>query len=726
MAKADVTATITQERSQFRRLILANPNHFGTRPGLALSAPKQLSDTTVYEELTCVGLQPELDQLEATVRLKLGAGYSGPLCSGGSTEYVRFYLSGDDGATWSDLGMESFTVYDTAGPRPLDYAVNRTVPVPHRLCLFANQPLVRAILSWEDPPDPDTPGFTPVWGNVADVRVQPRSSTIFFAPALFAELNVKLPEKFKLLLDPDEPVAVKAAQPLTLDELATTYAETEVEPHRFLFPYVQSLLTTKLPNGPLASASAALPSATIKNLGFELGPILEKLFVTDGNTDYEELDCIGYDPVDDALVGILTVKRPSGYSGGPCSGGSTEYVAFWVDWGEGAGFQYVGTAATQVHDRDVPDDGLRYAVYQPIPTATRRRNCGAGPVQPRVRAILSWATAPPPGNPSWVPTWGNREQTTIQLQPGAIVNLRPVVDTVGGVAVCAIDQTDGRTYDPADQPFGAAIGVTGFIPGAPDRSAAPLRYRIRVRPVQFPEANWQTLMNDVGVWITEQIGAALPVQYPTTLEADADGFYPYLEDPNPAGSGWRRIAGNVLGVWGTAAPMTGLWEIEVTMKDPGGGNPIPAQTIVCTDGTTRNIVRVRLDEVAPTTTFAITEFVRNGTTHPAEPCMKFKVGDLLRGTYSVSDEHFRHFSLTVEPPEPANGVTPVPSAGSFPLVATSGTSGIWELDTAPPNALPMDPCGYVLRFRAWDRTIVSGNGIGWEATVKTIGFSLET
>ena len=65
---------------------------------------------------------------------------------------------------------------------------------------------------------------------------------------------------------------------------------------------------------------------------------------------------------------------------------STEYVAFWMDWG--SGLEYVGTASVRVHDVTVPAGGLRYAVFLPIAElvvlrfdgiATPTNLCFAGP-----------------------------------------------------------------------------------------------------------------------------------------------------------------------------------------------------------------------------------------------------------------------------------------------------------------------------------------------------------
>src|SRR5215470_10882825 len=155
------------ERARFRPLLLTNPNYFGNLKDSAFKPVKTILSNTTYEELKCVGFQPQLNRLEAVVWIKQAAGYSGDICHAGSPEYVRFFLSFDNGATWLDQGMASFTAYDIpGGVQPLEYAVTLTIAPFRRRCQFENLPLVRAILSWNQPPvDPNTP---PVWGNVVD------------------------------------------------------------------------------------------------------------------------------------------------------------------------------------------------------------------------------------------------------------------------------------------------------------------------------------------------------------------------------------------------------------------------------------------------------------------------------------------------------------------------------------------------------------------------------
>lgn len=47
---------------------------------------------TSFEELCCVGFNPERGELEAVITLKLESGYGGGLCSEGTHEYVGFWL----------------------------------------------------------------------------------------------------------------------------------------------------------------------------------------------------------------------------------------------------------------------------------------------------------------------------------------------------------------------------------------------------------------------------------------------------------------------------------------------------------------------------------------------------------------------------------------------------------------------------------------------------------
>ena len=139
-------------------------------------------------------------------------------------------------------------------------------------------------------------------------------------------------------------------------------------------------------------------------------PVLKKV----DDTTYEELTCVGYNPDTDILTAIVRIKQPGGYSGGPCTDGSREYVRFYLDYGDGNWVDH-GTASFAIHDLGFKDD-LCYAVS--IKLGPKKHSCCADPpVLPTVRTILSWNVEPPPNMPDWPPVWGNRLNRAIQIDP---------------------------------------------------------------------------------------------------------------------------------------------------------------------------------------------------------------------------------------------------------------------------------------------------------------------
>ncbi len=124
---------IERERSHFKHLLASNPNYFNTTkegPSGAQAAAAAISGNTRYEEIGCVGYNPVLDLLEATVQIKRPVGYGGDLCSPGTTEFIRFYV--DIGGGWVDAGVTSFKAHDIpdgtdcakASIKPIGYAVS--------------------------------------------------------------------------------------------------------------------------------------------------------------------------------------------------------------------------------------------------------------------------------------------------------------------------------------------------------------------------------------------------------------------------------------------------------------------------------------------------------------------------------------------------------------------------------------------------------------------------
>lgn len=62
--------TLERERTQFRSLILQNPNYFGNLELSPYKPVKLLQGITTYEELMCVGLNPPSNRLEAALHVK--------------------------------------------------------------------------------------------------------------------------------------------------------------------------------------------------------------------------------------------------------------------------------------------------------------------------------------------------------------------------------------------------------------------------------------------------------------------------------------------------------------------------------------------------------------------------------------------------------------------------------------------------------------------------------
>src|SRR5271154_6652964 len=77
---------IEKERSDFRRLLLDNANYFGNIDKSPLKPVKKMVANTDYEQLNCVGYNPDKQFLEATISIKRPSGYGGELWQDGTAE----------------------------------------------------------------------------------------------------------------------------------------------------------------------------------------------------------------------------------------------------------------------------------------------------------------------------------------------------------------------------------------------------------------------------------------------------------------------------------------------------------------------------------------------------------------------------------------------------------------------------------------------------------------
>lgn len=684
-SQATMQGPFPTERAQYKALLLVNPNYFGNLEASPFKPVLPLSGNTYYEELACVGFHPQQQQLEAVVYVYQPSGYGSGLCGAGSTEYVRFYLSHDHGASWQDQGLTSFQVWNipqgTEGSKRLEYAAQLPAAPAHELCLLGPKLIrVRAILSWNAPPPPNQPNWTPPWGNRRDATVLVEPRRLFHVPELFEALKVKLPKQLAQVIDFEQPLPTKQAT-LAPAELAALYKDAGVPAHRFAYPQLHALAHSP------AGFDAALAKQTLAGVQID-DKIISVLFPTDGDTSFEELGCIGLDPnLPDTLVGIVKVKKSSGYSGGPCTSGSAEYVSWWADAdGNGLFETFLGTASVQIYDlAGIPAEGVQLAVRLPVDFSKYRKGCHEGPVVLPIRAILSWAVPVPGGTPDAVPTWGNREQTLVHVTPtGAVHGPAGKIAILGGIPVGMINDTTGMTTPDAvfalnnvavgaDCPFGAAVTAQG----------APLptgySYKVEVRP--------------------ELGGVPAPVLTELTLTR-ADGST-HKHNANPVTQRFAYLPfdqniNSLLAHWDSSGDAR--WIVTLTAYD-GAGN------LVSTDSQL-----IQLDNTAPDASIDITTGTGN--------CGKFASGSTIGGTFVARDAHLGSWSIGIKPPginDPGEGIT-TPSAGTT-NTAISGDA--WTLDTTG-----MRGCGYIAEVVAVDRTIVASQSQGWSRSA-SVGFCLE-
>ncbi len=709
-ASATKTTLLTQperERSHFKALLLSNANYFGNLQLSKLKPVKIIASNRTYEELNCVGFNPEFSRLEATLRIKQNVGYNGDLCSLGSFEYVRFYLSYDNGLTWQDQGYSTVNVHDMTGIKPLDYAVYLDIHPKKFNCHTPNLPLVRAILSWNSLPPANSPNYVPIWGNSQQVRIQIAPQNFFWWGDLVDQLE--LPEFTKPLFETTNPIASVQTPPLSVSELHSLYEKAEVPVHRYAFPFLQQMVSKHA--GVPYQSSMALASISDK---VDISKAIDAFIKTDGNTSFEELTCIGFNTDKDMLEGIIKVKKSNGYSGGLCSAGSREYVAFWVDWGLGGGWSYAGGTSVKVVDLggSFPQDSLYYSVFLPIKTAEYQQACEKGAKIIKLRAIMSWATPPSATNPNYVPTWGNREETHIQLKPSTGIKTGEHVAGIEAVNVIPVGFIDSNGYvngdlngvDPGgelvDVPFGGLVEITGkvtdFPPDVFGGGATPFKFKVMQRQISPVVGSWQPVADTFYIGITEYI-SSIPTSLPLTKqEVDINGWYTLRDDAGGGPNPLRSVNNKRLAVWKTFG-LEGTYQIKIEAMNP---------TTLAT--WTSNVVNVRLDNTAPVIDFKITS--------GSGDCGDFNTGDIIEGMYSVSDEHFASMTFEVIPNLGGTFTDPLPAdrlfVGMGGNVPTNGAAGVWKLDTTG-----MPRCGYALRYHTADRTIFGYYSDGINFTV---------
>ncbi len=201
-------------------------------------------------------------------------------------------------------------------------------------------------------------------------------------------------------------VPAETSTPLSPAELHSVYAGTSVPPHRYLATALIAAL-----HSPEIALDPAQWFTGIEDI--DLSSVVGIWLRTNGDTTFEQLKSIEIDLRASQLTAVLTIKQCIGYSGGPSSVGSREYVAFWVDWG--GGFQYEGTASAVVHDFGAQSvAGQECRVNLAVDLASRlKARSEAAPI--KLRAVLSWNVPPSVLHPYAQPVWGNSLNRSVEV-----------------------------------------------------------------------------------------------------------------------------------------------------------------------------------------------------------------------------------------------------------------------------------------------------------------------
>ncbi len=316
MAKSKSTKSaefkLGPERTHFQYMLAKNPNYFGNIPGSKLKPNYKLSSKSSYEQLTCVGYNPDTANMGATFSIKKPAGYSGNLCAAGSFEHVRFYLDFHDGTGFIDQGSVAINVHDIPAEKdcngnsvfPIIYvATLRKITSKKFYCDNPVLPTLRAILSWNNDPPANSPNWQPVWGSVMDGDVQLKPSW------KYPIAQIDLSEYFALAVNSPNLSAKQIAgitgvdlaqlnpQPLPphLGDLVKISEKLKVPASRFAFKSVHNII--KYPT----SEITMMDKTILNNAKVNVSQLIDKLGIvasanaTKANVDYEELECIGMD-----------------------------------------------------------------------------------------------------------------------------------------------------------------------------------------------------------------------------------------------------------------------------------------------------------------------------------------------------------------------------------------------------------------------------------------------
>ncbi|MEK6708558.1 MAG: hypothetical protein AABY81_07135 [Pseudomonadota bacterium] len=683
-------------------------------------APQKARSITHWEEITCLGFNPQMQRMEAVVSIKQSTGYNGNLCSAASAEYVRFYVDFKDGNGFVDMGITSFKSADISnappGPQhPLCYMLYLYIDdEKYRRfidCHTAVVPKMRAILSWKDAPTPSTPNYAPHYGNVRDADIQLQKRNFLYAKDVFELAKAK---DLLTAIKPDVQIALKEPVPPKAVAIYESNKKVGIPDHRTFYSTVGSAIHSHLDFKQAAALYdlkdlAALKINTAKLLSF-YNPDKKA-----ADVGFEEVTCVGLNTDTDTLGAIVHIKKTSGYNGDLCHTGSMEHVAFWADWNNDGTFdQYLGTMSFEVHDiANMPVGGLFYNVALPIDVSNRLKSCQT-PNIIGIRAVLSWESLPSTTDPDQLNTWGNSIDALVQLRPGASSGIHTIISLVGNVNRLMIDSTQHLyNYNAVaptpnnNRPWGGSISFNGII----DRNGfnGVIKFRLSYKPYGTPDGDYKAVSSSETFNRWQPLVSIWP--YTVSQTADSDGWYIY--DLNPALGIYNIYDNNYLSHLDTSLFADGTYTIRFEYTDEFG-NPVVGDVfsiVVCNKGMT----------VSQTANNAVDMTKDLDLVIDGGDCHSYKnSAPMINGHLRAVHPFFSSWALDLQPTSHTHGAHPVPINRSYSSLGDSGDSNAsWSLDTTP-----LDPCGYTVSLKGHSRVILHSNpGYFPEYGPKAVGFA---
>ena len=668
---------------------------------------------THWEELECVGYNPDTSQIEAIVHVKRSSGYSGNLCSLGSPEFIRFFIDYKDGKGFQDLGLSSFRAHDIseapAGPQhPIAYMAIKELDVSGKKKFCNNEVIVtiRAILSWNQIPSTN-PNQVPNYGNMLD------------AEAVLKPFNFVFPGG-PIVIQPNNPILANFSEFNKIQNVTEFDAasfikinlEKKVSPGRAM---TQLLTIANESNN--KSLSAQLEKLNLEELGINIDDFTLELGSKDFNVGYEEIVSVGMNTAQDTLGAVIDIKRPVGYGGNLCKKGSLEYVSFFADFNNNGVFEkYLGTTFVRVHDiSTIPAEGLKYAVFLKTDLSKYLKKC-ADPQIIRIRALLSWSTPPNPSNPEQQVAWGNRMDRLVQLRPKT-TNQTSLIYSVGNVSLDDISPVTNLAYPGNasrgnNRPWGGAITLKGGI----DNSGLPGTTKYRVEYSQNG-VDFSPVTLKQGITTINFSNPLNPYTY--HLLEDPNGWFPYLANHNPANL--TVIQNQVLATWPSHLN-EGKYYLRVSYTKL---NPIVNPTSIEHSA----MVAIKLDnrrfrvDNTPNNTLDINFDI--DMTIDGGVCKTYEQGHQMTGKAKVRDQYFGGYDLNIQPNSQIINSTGLINYDAGAVLDNANinefgpTSDDFNVDTSKLNK-----CGYTLRLRGYERTIINNSHL-FPHGDKYIGFAIK-